>query len=458
MYSVVVRNLTENTQYYYRVSAYNGVEQRYGLPTYASPDLPSPIGLPHFNNRDATEIIKASIMNASAIHVQWNPPVDNMLSLGMIKRYELEWDAKSGTPELQVLEIRGNGKVSGTFSISLGSQSTNPMASSVPVSILKSELEGLDEMVREVQISHSQVRTEQGYGNTWTITFIDFVGDMPLMTVNSTSLIGDNILASARELRKGRYPLFDSGTIGLSIKPLGSMNIERKYEIQSISVIARADDLHGSFKIKFMSDTTTMIPYNTSANDLKLVLQSLQAIRHVNVTRDIILDEVHPTTPSYGYKWIITFIDIGYGSHMHGDLPSLLVTTSAELKFATFAGGASSDGQFGLKGLTPQVYVREEVKGKVADTSVTIEGLNSKIKYVLRLRTCTALGCGRFVYSKFSLLPTNRQPCPPTSVRTMIVSGREVDVEWFAPKCDGGQKINKYTLEWSTKNIFIIQA
>ncbi|KAE8959836.1 hypothetical protein PF005_g31059, partial [Phytophthora fragariae] len=148
---------------------------------------------------------------------------------------------------------------------------------------------------------------QQGY--TWTITFLDYKGDVPTLLVTS-SLVGTGSQISVQEVRKGNA-------------------------------------LGGNFTLTYSSSVTDPIDYdapamaaavNPDGSSLQEKLEALDVVGRVSVQRS------GPDTEG-GFSWVVTFLDNVLNS---GDLPLLRGNASA------------------LTGVGAVVFTKEVTKGSNA--------------------------------------------------------------------------------------------
>ncbi|ETL49307.1 hypothetical protein L916_01186, partial [Phytophthora nicotianae] len=191
--------------------------------------------------------------------------------------------------------------LSGSFLI----EASSPIPFNADAGTMKAALEAMA-WVGTVQVKQSAASPQRGY--TWTITFLDYRGDVPTLLVTS-SLVGTGSQISVREVRKGNAL---SGTFSVSYK---------NSETAAINWDAVAK--------------TAAKPDGSSVQEK---IQALDAVGQVDVERS------GPDSEG-GYTWRVTFLDNIQNS---GDLPLL-------------QGNAS-----GLTGEGAVVFTREVTKGSNA--------------------------------------------------------------------------------------------
>ncbi|KAF1784585.1 Immunoglobulin-like fold [Phytophthora cactorum] len=152
--------------------------------------------------------------------------------------------------------------------------------------VLSAALEAMA-WVGTVQVKQSAASSQRGY--TWTITFLDYRGDVPTLLVTS-SLVGTGSQISVREVRKGNA-------------------------------------LGGTFSVSYQNSETAAIDWDELAmaaakpdgSSMQEKIQALDVVGQVNVERS------GPDSEG-GYSWLVTFLDNILNS---GDLPLLLGNSSA---------------------------------------------------------------------------------------------------------------------------------
>ncbi|GMF63741.1 unnamed protein product [Phytophthora fragariaefolia] len=167
--------------------------------------------------------------------------------------------------------------LSGSFLI----EASAPIPFNADAGTVKKALEDMS-WVRTVQVKQSAASPQLGY--TWTITFLDYKGDVPTLLVTS-SLVGTGSRISVKEVRKGNA-------------------------------------LGGTFTLAYSNSVTGPINYNAAAmaatvnpdgSSLQEKLEALDVVGRVSVQRS------EPDKEG-GYSWMVTFLDNVLNS---GDLPLL---------------------------------------------------------------------------------------------------------------------------------------
>ena len=97
----------------------------------------------------------------------------------------------------------------GKFSVELSGQRTGYLSHDVSEDTLKEALETLS-TVGTVEVSRSNVDDSGGY--TWSVTFMNDLGDVPEMTVDDITMTGTVATAVVVEKTKGEEPAFNQAT------------------------------------------------------------------------------------------------------------------------------------------------------------------------------------------------------------------------------------------------------
>jgi hypothetical protein len=218
----------------------------------------------------------------------------NFASFGDIPAFTVQDSLSGAGHAVQVNEYTKGNQLDGTFSLSIGQSSTSNIPYDVNATELGGKLSELPGLTADaLQITRSSVDGQRGY--SWSITFLLYDGDVPNIVVDSSAISGIGKQVVMSELTKG-------------------------------------NTLNGSFAIIYGAHTTTPIPYNASANAVKLALQSLPSVGSVAVDRTMI--------NNHGlFTWRVQFMTNA------GDLPFMTVDAT------------------NLGGCTSSVAVTETVKG-----------------------------------------------------------------------------------------------
>jgi len=168
--------------------------------------------------------------------------------------------------------------------------------------------------INDVTVSRSIVDEQGGY--EWLVTFVDPPGDVPQLTLASTSLSGGG-----------------AGVV--------------------ITTPTPGNEIYGTFRLGFGYESTVPIPYDATPDEVKSALEALIEVDVVQVKR---------TGPDVqnGYSWSITFVS----DANTGDVPSLTINSSGLYTSnpSTFSTFICTDGSL-LPGGSPCATVGSSVKG-----------------------------------------------------------------------------------------------
>ncbi|TMW57105.1 hypothetical protein Poli38472_003030 [Pythium oligandrum] len=168
--------------------------------------------------------------------------------------------------------------LSGTFVV----ESSVPIAFDASAATMKAALEAMS-WIGTVQVVRAGPTPQMGF--TWTITFLDYMGDVPPLLITS-SLVGTGSAIQVTEITKGNF-------------------------------------IGGTFTLTYLSSTTAPIASNAKATaqdsnsdgtSLQEKLQALSTIGPTSVTRSAM-------DPDGGYTWLVSFLDNNLNP---GDVPLLV--------------------------------------------------------------------------------------------------------------------------------------
>ena len=266
--------------------------------------------------------VEVTARSPTDLHVRWAAPVDD--GGQAITKYRVEWDTNGGMQEQQLVETRATSDVTGTFALSFRGQRTAPLAHDVSPEVLQRELQALP-TVGAVAVTRSDAPAGS-FGYSWTVSFANNVGDLPPLAAHGEGLYvagapAPSVLAAGAELFKGDVPAFDQGTVGMLVLPLGSAEVWMRNEVQTITLMCAASDVHGTFRASFMGEVSTIIAYNATAAQMATALESMASVEQVSVTAEDIEQSTVAPVAFHGRQWRVTF------TAQPGDVPLLLVST-----------------------------------------------------------------------------------------------------------------------------------
>ena len=428
-----IAGLRRGSSYHVRVAAWNGIGAEYGPTQYCTPAsvavVPAPAGV---------QRITVTTVSTCDLAVAWEPPSN--VAPSEVTSYRVEWDTNVPVSEQQIVTVAaGSAGASpgGFFSLVFRGQTTALISPTASSDDLKQSLEVLGG-VNSVTVSRSAVTG----GFAWIVTFTGNIGPQPLMRMVPDTLTGPRLTNTVTRLREGTWPAFDRGTVGVSVRPLGSIDLPSRPEVQTIRVAADATDLDGSFTLVFNGQTTVPIGINDTASVVATKLSSIAAIGAVNVGRSVLRYSPEPPTVPFGVEWTVTFVD----PINRGDVPLLLASTDGGAHSGPLAAGGS------LTGTGARVSVSETAKGGVP-ASTTLSGLSTGTPYFVRVAASTYIA-GPSVVAPFSAIPHAAAPAAPSQVAVRPVGPSSLLVSWAPPPSDGGAPVSTYYVQWSTSADF----
>jgi hypothetical protein len=277
-------------------------------------------------------------------------------------------------------------------------------------------------------------------GFMWEVTFLQNVGDLPLVSVDPSGLIGSNVATDVSELIKGTSPTFDQGTVGIHEMPLGSMELTVPDEVQEIALSAQAEDVDGYFYVTFMGETTEKIYHNFTAEEMEATLLGLSTVTAISVTKRFTYQSTVAPLSDYGWVWSVTF------TAQSGDLPSMLVYTGQKTR--TSAAGGS------LLGTGTKVTVTEAVKGVLPTYFVTEATLTPGATYFARVSAYNSEGWSAPALAVLSTTTENQLPSAPLEVGVSVYTDTSLEVSWMPPAHTGGDPISRYLVQWDQDETF----
>ena len=320
------KNLAQGLNYYFRVSAWNGVANIYGNFKSCTPAIIQPVSNPLI-----VSDITITPISDSSVKVNWKVPTANGGS--DLNIYSVDYDYKPLVNEIQQVTITSKSmKVTGTFCLAFDGISTSSIPYSASAIRLESALESLSNIGNvQVKQDFQEDISSNSYQIQWSITFLDNVGNLPLLTVGCNYLSGNSVSISITEVTAGLIPAFNSGSIGIFQRPLGNLIVKKTQSTQIITVNSSSVDLNGYFYIYNSGEISLPIDVYPTADDMQYLLESMLTIDKVDVTVVNHTLETSTRLENYGRSWIVTF----YDSHDQ----SLLVSTGG--KYSTSAAGGT---------------------------------------------------------------------------------------------------------------------
>jgi hypothetical protein len=419
-----VSGLFQGLSYHMRAYPWNGVGNLYGLSLGCTPAVVVPSAAPEL----VSEVILQPSSDSS-IDVSWAPPAENGGT--QIVSYMVDVVVAPDVTEVQVISISSATAVfSGTFCLSYQGFSTGQLPYDASATRMEAALESIPN-VGNVIVTQS-LMSGTSYGISWTVQFLDNVGDMQSLKVSCNKLIGTSVSIALTTKVTGDTPSFNAASV------INSSAVTRTSSIQSITVTSSSTDLNGHFWVSCSGEISQAIDVYSSATDMKRILEAMLTIRTVNVVAiDQKLDSAAPNT-HYGRIWMITFLDSHY--------QSLLVTTNGGAADVSAVGGQ-------LLGSKTRVVV-SRVAPESQPTTVDITGLISGTKYVAKVTAVNYGFSNAGTITALSTAPKLLVPQPPSNVYMLTLSASQLAVWWTAPSQNGGSNITGYEVKWDSSYSF----
>jgi hypothetical protein len=427
-FSYIIDGLTNGVEYYVQVSAWNGFGNAYSAPKHSTPAVVCTSGHPI-----PVSSVAVTPLSEKALRVSWNPSVHVSSSCNPPK-YRLEWTSEPGVTEIQVMTLSfksGTSNIlSQMFYLSFRGLETPPISLQASEQTLKEALESIVN-IDGVAVKRSSNASEI----SWAITFLNNVGNLPLLEVHTVRNTNSSFDLYVTEFRAGTDPVFNS-----SSRDFGSTEISNFPEVQMISVSSSANDINGYFKVCFMGQFSEPINCGSDADTVKEALEAMSTIQCVDVSSNYIQQSSYPPITRPIRQWLITF------TCQPGNLPSLLVTTGASSPSLIAAGGS-------LKGSSSMAEVKTITNGYDL-SEYTIENLDTQ-KYFARIfSSFDGLHWTSPSLALFGMTPLRCAPSRPKIAVARVVSSSEIQVLWHAPEEDGGETVTKYSIQWGQDDLF----
>jgi len=207
-------------------------------------------------------------------------------------------------------------------------------------------------------------------------------------------------------------------------------------EVQSLIVRSTAQDLSGFVVIYFMGQQSEKIQVDSTAQELKNILEGMSAIDAVQV-----VSHDREKLSFFEREWIITF------TSQTGKLPSMLVFTGSGTPSIVASGGT-------LGGSSPKVIVKEKRKGILPNTYTTNSNLKSGRKYFARVQAYNGKGWGNHAVFSYGLAPKKKLPSELEDVFVSIISDTQLLVSWVYNDISDANDVTKYSVQWDTDHKF----
>lgn len=281
---------------------------------------------------------------------------------------------------------------------------------------IKGALELLNGVIGVVTVTPVHAVQDSLGACSWRVTFDSNAGDLTSMQV---VLTGNNFTSS----------------LGSSTSLLG-VTVDISEIIDGTSSV-----IGGNFALSFRGARTYYLPYDASARDVQVALESLPTIGLVSVSQSA-PDE------NNGYLWLVTF------STEWGAL-DLIVFDNQDMTGTMVNGLVAKK----IPGVAPpfnsldfgsNLPLGSEIVTDLSYLSVTVDNLDEGIPYYFRVAAINAVGQGPFAFSSVPFaIPQSQRPGRPIHPTLDPVDGKSLLVSFQPPKLDGGQDITFYKVEYA---------
>ena len=393
-----------------RISAHN--DQGYSVPSTVATVMPG-IMLPG----TPQGVRLGEFYGANELSLSYQAPAHDGGST--ISKYKVEWstsitfdnvsfDEITAQPEQQEIVLSCRTKCHGTFTLSWGGKTTDPIATDATAPEVEAQIAALiASSDGSTDTSVRVIRRGQGFGYRWMATFYNAPGNLNELVADGHWLYGGNAHVHVEKVG-------DSGGGGSAdIYPGAFTN-----EVQTVYISKLpgfTSPATGTFRLMFEDKTTDVIDVSASTDDVKAALEALGTIHTVNV-------ESQDFNGQPG--WAITFTHLmDEGGKGAGDI-DLLRVVDAQLSEPTVT----------------SIEVFENVKG-TEPLQYTIDGLTEGQMYYARVFAQNQVGWSK--PSFVSSAAPKSQPGIPAMVNVSTPSdsyGTSLDVSWLPPPTlvDGG--------------------
>lgn len=258
-------------------------------------------------------------------------------------------------------------------------------------------------------------------GFRWTITMHEPRGNIGLLQVDGSTLLGRGGKVEARGVQDGDADLVP-----------GSFT----REVQAI-VVDSVGPLNetSAFVVEFEGHITQPLPYDVSARELRSALQRLPSIHATSVTRQAI-----QTGPRDGYEWKVEFAHTSHETvRGAGNLGIMGVDAS------------------GCIGMNVRGFASELVRG-TNPLRVVVNQLESGKEYSTRVTAFNSRGASIGAQSSARVL-VSTQPGPVLSPQLTVASAAQLQVQFSTASDNGGSAIESYRIErFSSEPVHEVQV
>jgi len=382
----------------------------------------------------AQSFVLGNYFTSSSLSVQYLPPQNDggLPITGYLLEYEiLPSNASTGVfdplsesykklnvevvPEIQQLtstysngdDIKTRG---GTFSLTFGGRTTAQLDFDISAYNLELAINGIvgTEQVAVAPVVVSRHAWIRGY--KWLVTFQGVQGNVGLLQVDYSMLLGDNPVMVAEELVVGTG----------DIVPGYFTNEVQTVRVNSFSPV------NGTFRLSMGGYETVDISFDETASGFKQILEGIPTIYTVNVARERF------STSQRLYAWTVTFKHMGKLNRHQGpgagNIPLFEVTDNS---------------------LVPSVATVDVFQAVVGThpLQLQLDGLDKNSLYGVRLTPYNRRGYS--IESAFATAVTVDQPEPPQSIDVTVNSATSLAVQWTqSPSVSSLSGVDKYVVQY----------
>jgi hypothetical protein len=426
-----IPNLSNGLHYYVRVSAFNGAGASYGASINGFPILIE-------TSKAPTQVgdVVLTALSDNSLTVSWQEPAD--VGGSPISSYLLEIDSASAIKEVQVVNINStSSKLSGSFSLQFGGFSTSVIPYDASASRMEAAIESLASVGNVQVVQKLSQSGSTSYSISWTVTFLDNVGPLGLISVSANNLVGSSVVIRAYRILIGTAPTFTGGSVGIFQKPLQSLSLMKTVSVHRITVNSTSSDLSGTFYVVNGGETSSPISVYSTAEEMKNRLESMLTISAVEVSLTVQTLTSGIPRSNYGATWTVTFLGTQYRS--------LLVSTDPANTIAEVVATGGS-----LTGSSAIVGVERMSPGEILPSSAVISGLVMGMQYVARVTASNGPFNGLPSLSMIATAPKVSVPSIPLTVYMDVLSDTQIAIFWNTPLLSGGVPITGYSVSWDT--------
>ncbi|CAK4149084.1 unnamed protein product [Aphanomyces euteiches] len=340
-----------------------------------------------------------------------------------INMYRVEWSSSAsfdaGTGDyrnikrlFEVQEVlstfRSAASQGGTFTLSFGGFTTNPLPAACTAAQMTTELVAVTGNMNTEGTPIVVSRTVAGWGFSWKVTFMANLGNLANLRVDYTMLQGDFPQMLVREVTQGTQDIV-----------LGDFT----FEVQDVFT-SSASPIGGTFTLSYNGFATQPIGVKATALEMQRALEALPTIDSAKVTKTVISSTLNTAVWSVTFANVVNNVLVG-----SGNIFRMLVDSTA------FTSGSMA-----------RVDVAEKVKG-TNPFRFRISDLISGSSYYVRVMAYNSQGFGSNS-SPYAVGTPRTQPGPPLNVSTNVQDRNALVVSWSPPAVSGGLPVDQYKVEW----------